>query len=331
MTTSGGTRPVRQSPEPARFWIAFAPRQWRLAGECWTDLANARLGAVRGMPGMALPEIDAGDLDDLFYLPPVARELQSQRDLTAASLLETGVPVLIQLRPGETTSVPGARVVYDLLLPLLDGDVDALADLPAGATAVWPLIGGLTDQIDVWEEGFAVLETAGARTVQAMLLELQAPQKRKLAEGRDDSVFDALFHGEAASEQHFAIRADRHGFAPFMPRDPVGITPRQLRNRKIAAELALIGETWLRLGKATAIGQAFFRAARGAEGTHHDLEALVREENLSLMSWIDGRSLEVIREIVTEDRSTLAEEVLDEYLERPPVADRRHEAGGTGD
>lgn len=310
------TRPVEQLPEPARFWIGYAPRNWRSAGNLWTDLANARIAGFHGKRGATLPEIEASALEALFYLPPVVADLAEERDRLAVSLIEAGTPVLMQLLPGETTAVSEALVVYDLLGPLLDGDIDQLAKLPPGSTAVWPLIAGITDRSEAWDEICAVLQAAGVRCVQAMVVELNPSLRRQLAEGRGDEVFDALFHGEEPSELLFALYTDRYGLEPFMPRPETGATPRQARNRRIAADLALAGEVWMRLGRAVSQGQALFRAARGAENTHHDLTALVQEDNLTVMNWLDGQGVEIIEEIVHTGQSSLLAGLLDEYQGR---------------
>ena len=212
--------------------------------------------------------------------------------------------------------VATSLVIYDLLGVLLEGDVDRLSELPHGSLAVWPLIGGLTDRPDVWDEGCMLLKIAGVKCVQAMVVDLSASMRRKLAEGRDDDVFDALFHGDPPSEQLFATYGERYGLEPFIERPHTGISPRQVRNRRIAADLALAGEIWLRLGKSVGIGQALFRAARGAEKTHHDLAALVKEENLTVMDWLDAHSLRFVEEIVQAGHSTLLHELIEEYLGR---------------
>lgn len=313
---SGQSRPVQQIPEPARFWIAYAPRNWRSAGGLWTDLANARIAGFHGTQGAPMPELDAAGLDDLFYLPPVVPELAGERDRLATALVGAGTPVLLELLPGETSRAAGALVIYDLLEALLEGEIDRLSDLPRGATAVWPLIGGLTDRPDAWDEGCSLLKLAGVRCVQAMLLELKPPIRRRLAEGRDDEVFDALFLGDPPSERDFAAFAELHGLESFMQRPLTGYSPRQIRNRRIAAHLALAGETWLRLGKPVSVGQALFRAARGAEHTHHDLAALVQEDNLTVMNWLDALGAEVVEEIVRSGRSALLASLMEEYLGR---------------
>jgi hypothetical protein len=279
-------------------------------------LANTRLGGFQGVPVDTLPSLDGADLDDFLVLPPVKDELNRARDLLATSLIEKGAPVLIQLRPGERCEVAQARKIYDLLGPVLRGEFKQLTKLPAGSTAVWPLLPGLSDHEEVWNEGLSLLQAVGVSCVQPVTVDLLPRERRFLAEGRDDHVFDALFHGPSPSEQAFARCADRYGLEVFMRRKPTGRTPRVENNRRIAADLALSGELWLRLGRSVNGGQALFRAARGAESTHYDLMALAREKNLMVMGWLDAKTLAVIQEIVREGGAGLLQELMDEYLGR---------------
>lgn len=312
------TRAIRQIPEPGRFWIAHAPRTWRCAGGLWTDLATGQLGGLRHSSESTIPQLEAQDLDDLLYLPPVTKKLRPARDRLVATCVESQTPVLVQLRPGEKTKgLDGAHIVYDLLLPILEGDLDCLRDLAPGSTAVWPLIPGIGDHSDFWEEALILMSVAKVTTVQPMLLELTAVARRKLAEDRGDDVFDALFHGRPPTEESFARLAHERGFEVFWKRPETGTSKRQQTNRQIAAELALTGELWGRLGNSVTVGQALLRAARGAENTPQDLTALTREKNLGLMSWLDARSTEIVKEILKRGYSTLLAELRASYLGLP--------------
>ncbi len=314
MPSAARHRPVRQHPEPARLWIAGAPRGWRAAAGPWTDLAAGGLGGLRGRREPEWAALLAFDLDDLCYLPPAAPALARQRDLAAASLLETGTPVLLQLRPGESSEVAATLCVVDLLGPLLAGEVERLAQLPPDSCAVWPLIPGITDSRRGWEEGCSRLATAGVRAVQAVSVELAPPARRRLAEERGDAAFDALFHGEPPSERGFARTAAGFGLEIFVPRPPTGGTRRRIANRRVAAELSLCGELWLRLERSVSFGQSLFRAARGAESTPHDLAALAREKNLALMGWLEAPCVELAEEIAGTGTSALYRELLEEYV-----------------
>lgn len=315
-------RPVRQLPEPARFWIGYAPRTWRATGELWTDLARLQLEGTKPPTELGFPALDARDLEELLYLPPVAPRLVAQRDRLLDELVEAGISVLIELMPGETPPALPVTVVYDLLGPLLEGDLDRLATLPAGGAAVWPLIAGITDRRESWEEGCALLAAAGVRCVQPVALDLAPGVRRFLAERREEEVFDALFHGQPPSERSFARVAHEHELEPFLARPEVAGSPRRALNRRMGTCLALIGELWHRVGRPPGAGQAFFRGARGVEGTSYDLAALVREKNLGLMDWLDAASAEAVTEIVKGGEPKLLAELYAEYFgpDRPYVA-----------
>jgi hypothetical protein len=319
------SRPVQQTPEPVRLWIAYSPRTWRSCDFPWTDLAGGRLALPPrgGASSLGPTAPDPAGLDDLYYLPPVATSLRDERDRQGAAVVAHGTPLLVQLVPGEPPPALAndvespVSIVYDLLGPLLAGEIERLALLPRGSTVVWPLVAGLTDTAEVREEGLELLVAGRAACVQPLALEVPPTARRQLVEGRDDRVFDAVFHGESASERAFAAAADRHGLAVFFPRPPTGFTSRKRNNRRIAAQLALAGDLWHRLDGAVAQGQALFRAARGAEHTHHDLVALAREDNLRVMDWLDAWSLEQVVELVRLGRLPLLDDLTREYLGRP--------------
>ncbi len=317
---AGRRRPglARHHPEPARFWIAFAPRAWPAAGAPWTDLGAALLRSLRAGPGtgkaVELPHLDATDLDDLLYVPPVAAELTAARDRWATSLIESGTPVLIQLEPGDATQAPAALIVYDLLRSLLAGDLEPLSALPAGSNAAWPLIPGVTDAPELWQRGCAALARSGVACVQPSVVELTSDQRRWLAESGGDDVFEALFHGPPPAERDFARCAAGHGLQVVMPPPAAAGNARQVRNRRLAADLALAGDLWLRLDRSVAAGQALLLAARRAGDTRRDLAGLAREGNLGVLDWLDGRGVELVAEVTAVGRSSLLASLLEEYL-----------------
>jgi hypothetical protein len=300
-------------PEPGHFWIAYAPRSWRCDDQSWTDLARATLGGLEAGAQDPLPVFKEEEWADLFYLPPVAPTLVAGRDRLAQSLLTSGTPVLVQLRLGEVCPMEGVKVIYDLLPILLDGGLQGLKDLPAGCSVVWPLIAGLSDSRQLWDEACDLMAMAQVEVVQPMLLELTPPMRRGLAEGKEDGVFDAIFHGQPPSERDFSRTASQHGLEIFSRRPASGKTPRVRSNREIAAQLALVGELWLRLRLPEGQGQAYLRAARGAERSQHDLAALVREENLRVMDWLDATNVGLIEEIVRNGRTELLATLLGQY------------------
>ena len=316
---AGRRRPgvARQHPEPGRSWIVYVPRAWPDGAAPWTDLASGRLRVPPGgevSAGEALPELDALELDDVFYLPPVAADLAPARDRWAAGLIESETPVLIQLEPGAGTEVAAASVVYDLTSSLLAGEVGRLSTLPAGSHAVWPLISGFTDSAELCDEGCDLLAGAEVATVRPVAVELTPEASRRLVELGGDGVFEAVFHGQPPSERDFAGRAAARGLGVFAPRPAVAGTARRVRNRRLAADLALAGDLWLRLGRSAADGQSLLRAARGADGTRRDLAALAREGNLDVLDWLDARSVEIVAETIAAGRSPLLESLLAEYL-----------------
>lgn len=328
------TKAVRQIPEPGRFWIAHAPRTWRCAGGLWTDLATNQLGGLRSRSEAEPPLLDADGLDDLLYLPPVAKEFQAARARQAASCVEAGTPVLVQLRPGDSAKgLQGAHVVYDLLPFVLKGDVDAFAKLPKGSSAVWPLLPGIGDHPEFWDEALEILAAVGVEVVQPILPELSSIAKRSLAEGRNDEVFDALFHGRPPSEEAFCRVVQSQGLNCFWPRPEGGHTPRVSNNRRIAADLALAGDLWGRLGRSVTVAQALLRAARGAENTSQDLVAVVQEKNLGVITWLDARGREVVTDLVKDGQAHLLEILKAEYLglPEPPEPERAWLKEGAGE
>lgn len=317
----GRTRPVQQLPEPNHFWIAYSSRTWRCTSRIYTDFANARLSGFQKAPlDREMPDLDIEEVEDLLYLPPVDRELEKARNRMIDRLHELRIPVLVGLRPGDKLPPDGANVLYDLLEPLLRADFEVLGGLPEGSSAVWPLLPGLTDHPETWEEGMTWLRSAKVRCVQPIVPELSPTMRRQLAEKYGEDAFDALFHREAPSERSFAVTADRFGLEVFFERPLTGNGPRQEANRQLAAKLALAGELWHRLDKPVAAGQGLLRASRGAEHSHHDLSGLARENNLKVLDWLDAASLELLRQQAAVGRAALLETLLCEYLEKPVPA-----------
>jgi hypothetical protein len=217
----------------------------------------------------------------------------------------------VQLFPGEPAR-PAAWVVYDLLHPLLARDLDPLASLPAGASAVWPLVAGITDDPALWNDGLARLAAAGVRHVQPLALALTPTDKRWLAD-QSEGTFGVLFHGSSPSERSFAAVARPLGVRVFAPRPVVGVAGRVASNRGLAGALALAGELWLRCGRVESEGQALFRAARWVDETDHDVRALVREGNLALVPWLAERSGALLSKLVADGGTPLIEELEEEY------------------
>lgn len=315
-------RPADLLPEPGRCWIRYVPRAWDVPDRPWVDLAAGAVGAWERGAAPRSPELPAGDearADDVFYLPPVTARRAPARDRLASRLLVAGTPVVVQLFPGEETSIPavqGAAFVYDLLACLVDRELGELRRLRAGSCAVWPLIAGLTDDPALWDLGCRDLVESGAAQALGLAVSLSPRDRRRLAErrGEEESTFDALFHRPAPAERDFALAAARHGLAPFLPR-PLPRPPLHgAGNRRLAGEVASIGDLWLRLGRPTESGHAFYRDARWIDATGYDVEALAREGNLGVLP-LDVASRAVLVELVGTGRSSLLAELRDEYVD----------------
>lgn len=119
-----------QLPEVGRFWIRYAPKSWEAPERPWIHLGGAVLGDwAKGKPRVAETMIAATPLDDVLYVPPVPPRRAAARDELARERLMAGTPVLVQLLPGEESTVPpvaGAAFVIDLLQTLLERDLGAL-------------------------------------------------------------------------------------------------------------------------------------------------------------------------------------------------------------
>lgn len=313
---AGDAKPAAQLAEPGRFWIRYVPRRWEEPERSWVNLAAGSLGDW-GRRSAGIPDLSEAPDDDVLYLPPVPPRSVAARDELARSRLVRGAPVLVQLFPGEETAVPpasGAAFVFDLLHILLERDLEALRRLPSGATAVWPLLPGLTDDPGFWELGCRDLAAAGVRCVQALAPSLTPTDRRRLAERwGGEEAFDALFHGPIPAERDFARAAHRHGLEPFLsrplPSPPAGHTG----NRGIGGALALAGEVWLRLGRPVEQGQALYRAARWTDRSPYDLEALAREGNLAVLP-LDAMSREIVAECAAAGESGTLATLLAEYV-----------------
>ena len=313
-------RPSSQLPEPARFWVRFVPRTWDVPDRPWAHLGASRLGEwSREGAAAALAPLPETLFNDVLYLPPVSPSKAEERDELASARLAEGIPVLVQLFPGDESRIPpvqGVTFIFDLLAVLLKQDLKALESLPTGASVVWPLVPGLTDEPALWEEGCRALAAVGARCAQPLTLTLTpADRRRLLAEiAQPDDRFEALFHRQPPSERAFAQVAHRHGLDPFLAR-PLPRAPIAGReNRRIGEVLALAAELWLRLGRSVEQGQSLYRAARWVDETSYGLEALAREGNLAVIQALDELSREVIAEVVETGESKLLAELLAKYV-----------------
>ena len=271
--------------------------RWKLRGPIWRGLNST---ASNPLAKPEFPELDIAGVDDLFYIPPVEPAFRPLCEDLVERLHAAGTPALVQLRPGEHWKAPGTTVVYDLLDALLTENLEVLESLPAGSAVVWPLIAGVSDSVERFDEACRALVARRVTAIYPLTVELSPQVRRRLAEGKDEEIFDLLFHGALPEERAFARRAESYGLTVFSPRPTTVGTPRQKSNRGLAADLALAGEVWLRLGRPEGAGQALLRAARGAESTPYDLKALAREGNLGVLDWLDQASHQLVKDAVLE-------------------------------
>ncbi len=259
---------------------------------------------------------------DVVLVPPLPPGHESLRASVVAAAAAAGVPLLVQA-VGELPPVPGldcraapdvaavccelpgnAVVVVDVLDSLVRGAAalrpDAASRSPqrslaferselAGATVVWPLVAGWTDQAVVLDAGLGRLVEAGARRVVSRALELTAEDRRRLAERLEPAwpgAFDVLFHGEGASPDADAFRdaASAAGVNTRLPRPlPRPPLPPRLRTaRALAGRLIELGDAT----SSDAEAETFYRAARFLDRGEVDIEATAREGNLGVLSWL---------------------------------------------
>ncbi len=304
---------AEQTPDPSHLWIKYRFRGWPDAPGQWFDVASGRLGSEGETTSSIGVEWPGEPLDDLLYLPPVARAQRGARDELVRSLIKQGTPVLVQLLEEDPVGV-GELAIYDLLQTLLDRNLTALEHLAPGSAAIWPLIAGYTDSREFSEAGVERLASAGVVSIQGVVAELDPSDRRRIVETGGEEGFDAMFHGSSPSERDFSRIVEAAGMEPFVSR-PLPEGPSWLRgNRRIAEILALSGELWLRLGKSEATGQSLYATARRIDNDSHDLLTLCREGNLKVIDWLDPLSSQIIEEWVSCGRSSELEKLKSQYL-----------------
>ena len=297
--------------EPGRLWIRSVPTAWPGVDGLWTHFASRGLGVAGEAP---LPAMIVPPIDGALYLPPVAPALEGELAVLIAACRDRGAALVVQRRVG----APGAAAedVLDLLAALLEQGAAALSGLETPCRiAVWPLIAGLTDGVDDWQLGIEALVAAGVRTVVPIALELGPAERRRLAALTDESGYQRLFHGAAPAERDFARCAAERGLAVFAPPPTLSNSPAEQFAQRVAADLLLAAELWLRLGRLESAGQELLRAARWTREAARDLRALAREGNLGVLPWLDERSRQLVLELAAGQPSTLLAELEREYLQ----------------
>ena len=307
--------------EPANLWIRHSFSHWPAADEdkLWCDLATGVLAAPTAAP--APDALVAAELvrsaTDVVYVPPFTANQGSPRTRIIEAAAGAGVPLLIQTvgslpdsrstvaeASGQSPAAPplNATVVIDLLDCLIrrasvlrqeyreSRQTNLLLEPPPlqDATLVWPLVTGWTDQPGVMEPALARCAAAGARRVVPRALELNASDRRSLAERLQSAwpeAFDAVFHGDESSPDSLAFRsaAEAAGLEHRLPRPlPAPPLPARLRlARELASHLIELGDA------ADAGGDAYYRAARFVDRDEIDIDAAGREGNLGVLPWLE--------------------------------------------
>jgi len=198
-----------------------------------------------------------------------------------------------------------------------DAGAAAVAAGPGVAAAVWPLLPGITDDPALWERACARLAAAGVECLQAVVPAFGPGDRRRLAQGQPEGAFSALFHrqpGQPSAERDFARAAHRHGLAPFLARPLPHLPLARRENRRLAGQLALIAELWLRLGRPVERAQSLFRAARWLDATAYDAGSLSREGNLGVVTALDPLARRAVEEAAAGGEPALLGELMAEYL-----------------
>ncbi|MEO8277661.1 MAG: hypothetical protein ABI639_15720 [Thermoanaerobaculia bacterium] len=294
-------------PLPSRLWIRHAPRRWPVASEPWLDLIEHRIFWPPAVPavqpaGERLPALTT--LSDLVVLPPVGKEKVQERADLLQDLAAAGVRILDQSAPEAGWSAAAeVTPVFDLLGPLLAGDLSTLEETPERAWIVVPLLPVLSSSSATWIEILGKLSPLRPAAVVGIVPDLSPVDRRRLVDRLGEKHFEAVHHGapevpaNRALERAFAIAVAGAGLSPFVERPAVTLPPRLLRNRALATRLTECGELWIRLGRSEADGTALLAAARHFESAAVaglDLAALSREGNLAHLGFLSPLALQVV-------------------------------------
>ena len=308
------------APEPGRFWIRFAPKQWPAPDRPSLDLVERRIAWPEGDPRTPLPPPPGRA--EVVYLPPVPRARRAERERWIVDYERAGGAALAEVEADEAAE-PAATAVRVLdLLPLLLGGAEpaSVAAIPRNVAAVMPLISGLSGGRAAWEPWLAALGAAGRRAVAGVAVDLTPADRRRVSEHAGEARWEAVFHGDAPSEREFAARVHAAGLDPFVARPDIEVAPRLRRNRLLATALAEAGDLTLRLGRGEGDAQSLFAAARHAEASPLDLVALAREGNLGVVNWLSPTAREVAGEIAEHGRSVRLEALRAALLVPPEAA-----------
>ena len=307
--------------EPANLWIRHSFPRWPVSGgdDLWCDLGTGGLppSTAGSLPAAANAAEGVLSVTDVVYVPPLPEDYAHLRLRIVETAAAAGVPLLIQaigriavggssLRelaaPGLADLPANIVIAVDLLDALVRHAAELREELRArrqpslpfeprplaGATLVWPLVSDWTDEPGLLEPAMARLAAAGARRVVPRALQLDARERRLLAERLQSAwpeAFDALFHGDDSRPDHSAFwcAAEAAGLEHRLPR-PLPALPlpsRLRRSRELAGHLIELGDA------AATHGDVYYRAARFLDRNEVDIDAAAREGNLGVLPWLE--------------------------------------------
>jgi hypothetical protein len=299
-------------PDPGRGWARYVPAVWP-AADSWIDAPGERWGTSGGRVPFPAPIEDP--LDEVLWLPPVSRTLSAERDAWATASARAGSTTVVQLFPGETPPA-GCWPAWDLSECLLGGALPSAGDIPAGdhpPVALWPVLPGIELKEAERAKTFSTLSAAGVHALLVVRPELRPADRRQFSARVGEERYGAVFHGEAGARRAIARQARAAGLEPFPLRPPLqpGLTP--AANRRVAEVCGLLGELWLRLGRAPEPGQALFSAMRAADRLPQSLTRLRDEGNLGVLPWLDPARRRVVEEVLATGGCRMLDELLVAY------------------
>lgn len=181
-------------------------------------------------------------------------------------------------------------MIWDPLPLLLAGDRDRLlaaaAAAPAGAAAVWPLLGSLAGATELALVAPA-LQRAGVVALQPLRLELSAPARRWCAAELTEAQWERAFHPSPEVSRELLRTICAAGLAPIVPRPaPAGPLALRASNRPLATELFVAAELAARLGRSPGRVAELAGVARRLELLAHDVRILWRDGNLGVLEFL---------------------------------------------
>jgi hypothetical protein len=306
-------------PEPANGWVRYRPTAWPDPGSEWTDPVRGGLGnlAPARTDLSALPAAPAAPDSGLVWVPPVAAACVRQRDEWLEQATQHNQPCVVQVFAQQAPPGVACQIWVDPLALVLERRADTMAGFPAGATLLWPLIAGITTDLDRFARVCTTVRDSGGCSVVPIALRLAPVERRLLARGREDA-YERLFHGPAPVEREYVRIAADHGLGGWFARTPSPGSPaRQGRLEQVATIFGEIAELRTRMDDSPGRAAALFRAMREVERGEKDLEALWREGNLSVLPWCDGEIAAVLDDVFRHGRSQLRDELWSRYVGTP--------------